>query len=97
MLDLGTIAAIIVAVAAVGGLIIQWVKKEKPWKKGQTKLELKITAMEGRMESIDDSLDTIKIMLTEHETRDEKDFDRVEAKIEKLTELMIKLLSKGKS
>lgn len=96
MLDLGTIAAIIVAVAAVGGLIIQWVKKEKPWKRGQTELEIKIAAIDSKVDNIDDSLDIIKNMLTEHEARDEKDFDRIEAKIEKITDLMIKMLSDSK-
>ncbi len=96
MLDWGTIAAIIVAVAAVGGLIIQWAKKDKPWRKGQTDLTIKLTAIESKVENIDDSLDTVKKMLEEHESRDEKDFERIETKIEKLTDLMIKMLSDGK-
>lgn len=96
MLDLGTIAAIVVAVAAVGGLIIQWAKRDKPWRKGQTDLTIQMTAIEGRVESIDVSLSNIKKMLEEHEARDEKDFERIETKIEKLTDLMIKMLSDGK-
>ena len=96
MLDWGTIAAIIVAVAAVGGLIIQWAKKDKPWRKGQTELTIRLTAIEARVENIDDSLDTVKKMLDEHESRDQKDFERIETKIEKLTDLMIKMLSDGK-
>jgi len=96
MLDWGTIAAIIVAVAAIGGLIIQWAKKDKPWRKGQTELTIRLTAIEAKVESIDDSLDTVKKMLDEHDSRDQKDFERIETKIEKLTDLMIKMLSDGK-
>lgn len=96
MLDWGTIAAITVAVAAVGGLIIQWAKKDKPWRKGQTELTIRLTAIETKAESISDSLDSVKKLLEEHESRDQKDFDRIESKIEKLTDLMIKMLSDGK-
>jgi len=42
-------------------------------------------------------MDSNKKKLEEHELRDEKDFERIEAKIEKLTDLMIKMLSDGKT
>ena len=96
MLDLGTLAAIIVAVAAVGGLIIQWVKRDKPWRQGQTDLTIRVSTTEAKVDNIDDTLGSIKKMLEEHESRDQKDFERIETKIEKLTDLMIKMLSDGK-
>lgn len=96
MLDWGTIAALTIAVAAILGIIIQWAKKDKPWHKGQTDLTIRITTMENKVESMNESLDTIKHMVELHEMRDGKDFDRVESKIEKLTELMIKIISQGK-
>ena len=95
MLELGTIAAIIIAIAAILGILIQWVKRDKPWRKGQTDLTIRMTTIEGRVENINESIESSKKLIEEHETRDQKDFERIETKIDKLTDLMINIISNG--
>jgi len=94
MLELwGTAAAIVVALAAVIGLLVQIFKREKPWTKGQTELKLKIIKLETESDSLSKRVDNIKSAIDDHDRRDEKDFERLETKIEKLTDLMIRMIS----
>ena len=93
MLDWGTIAALTVAVAAVAGIIIQAIKREKPWKRSQNEHNLRLITLELHMKAVEEKIDTLKQTVEDHDHRDEKDFERIEAKIEKLTDLMIGMLS----
>ena len=97
MLDWGTIAAMTVAVAAVIGIIIQAIKKEKPWKKAQSDHNLRLTSLELQTKSLTEKVDQLKEMIDDHDHRDEKDFERLENKIEKLTDIMIGMLQDDKS
>ena len=83
--DWATMAAIIVALAAVAGIIIQAVKREKPWKKAQSDHNIRLTSLE-------DKIDHLKEIIDDHDHRDEKDFERLENKIEKLTDITISIL-----
>ena len=93
----GTGAAIIVALAAVAGLLVQIFKREKPWTKGQTELKLRVTKLESSSDSISKRVDDLKDTVEDHDRRDGKDFERLEIKIEKLTDLMIKMISDDSS
>jgi len=89
----GVGAAIIVALAAVLGLIIQFFRREKPWQKGQASLKLRTTKLETQTDNLSKQIDDVKSIIEDHDRRDEKDFERIETKIEKLTDLMIKMIS----
>lgn len=91
-LDWGTLAAIIIAIAAVLGLLTQFFKKEKPWRKVQVEHNLRLTSVEIKIDNLTESIDDLKQAIDEHEQRDQKDFERVESKIEKLTDLMIDMI-----
>ena len=91
-LDWGVVAAIIVALATVTGLMLQFLRRERPWKKIQNEHNLRLTAIEIKIDNQIDATDDLKHSLDEHEQRDLRDFDRVETKIEKLTDLMIDMI-----
>ena len=93
----GTGAAIVVALAAVMGLLVQIFKREKPWTKGQNELKLKVIKLESESESISKRVDSLKSIIEDHDRRDEKDFERLATKIEKLTDLMIRMISDDNS
>ena len=93
----GTGAAIVVALAAVAGLLVKIFKREKPWTKGQTELKLRVTKLESSSDSISKRVDDLKDTVEDHDRRDGKDFERLETKIEKLTDLMIKMISDDSS
>ncbi len=93
----GTGAAIVVALAAVLGLLVQFFKREKPWTKGQTELKLRVTKLESESENLIRQIDDVKSIIEDHDRRDEKDFERLETKIEKLTDLMIRMISDDNS
>ena len=54
MLELGTIAAIIIAIAAILGILIQWVKRDKKWRKGKKDITIRMTNIEGSVENINE-------------------------------------------
>ena len=91
-LDWGVVAAIIVALAAVVGLILQFTRRERPWKKAQEEHNLRLTSVEIKIDNQTDAIDDLKQAIDEHEQRDQKDFERLETKIEKLTDLMIDMI-----
>jgi len=93
----GVGAALVVAIAAILGLLIQFFKREKPWTKGQTELKLRVTKIESDLGSVSKQIDDVKSIIEDHDRRDEKDFERIETKIEKLTDLMIKMISDDNS
>lgn len=89
----GVGAAIIVALAAVLGLVIQFFRREKPWQKGQASLKLRTIKLESQTDNLSKQIADVKSIIEDHDRRDEKDFERIETKIEKLTDLMIKMIS----
>ena len=91
-LDWGVAAAIIVALAAVVGLLLQFFRRERPWKKAQEEHNLRLTSVEIKIDNQTDALDDLKQAIDEHEQRDQRDFERIETKIEKLTDLMIDMI-----
>ena len=97
LLDWGTVAAIIIAAATIIGLIIQFFKRDKPWRRTQEKHNIRLTSLEEQVKSLSKRVDTLKEMAQAHDSRDEKDFERLEGKIEKLTDLMIDTLTDKKS
>lgn len=96
LLDWGTVAAVIVAIAAIMGLFVQFFKKDKPWRRAQEKHNIRLTALEEQMKAQTKRTDTLKEAVQAHDDRDEKDFERIETKIEKLTDLMIDVLTDNK-
>ena len=91
-IDWGTAAAVIVALAAVAGIIIQAIKREKPWRKAQIDHNVRLTALEIQVKANVEKVDQLKEMIDDHDHRDEKDFERLEGKIEKLTDITISML-----
>lgn len=94
--DWATIAAVTVALAAIIGLLVQFFKKDKPWRKTQIDHNLRLTSLELQTKAIEEKLDILKETIEDHDQRDTKDFERIEGKIEKLTDLMISMLQDGK-
>lgn len=97
LLDWGTVAAVTVAVAAIMGLLVQFFKRDKPWRRTQEKHNIRLTSLEEQIKSLSKRIDNMKEMAQAHDSRDEKDFERLEGKIEKLTDLMIDMLTDKKS
>ena len=96
-MDWATIAAIVVAIAAVIGIIIQIFKREKPWQKVTNTQKLQISAIELELKHLHESLDLLRKEINDNDEHYQKDFERIENKIEKLTDLMIQLIQSDKS
>lgn len=90
--DWGIAAAIIVALAAIAGLFLQFMRRERPWKKSQEDHNLRLTSVEIKIDNQTDATEQLKQALEDHDIRDQKDFERIESKIEKLTDLMIDMI-----
>lgn len=88
-----TVAAVVVAIVAVIGLFIQFFKNERPWKKLQDKHHIRLTQLEEQLKATVIRLEDVRKDLDELDARDSKDIERIEAKIEKIMDMMIQLLS----
>ena len=95
-MDWATAAGIIVAAAAIIGLIIQFFKKDKPWRDSVEKHNLRISSIEIEIKHISEGLEQLRNNISDHDERDQRDFERLENKIEKLTDLMIQLIQDEK-
>ena len=91
-LDWQTAAAIIIAGAAVISLLIQYFKKDDVWKEVTDKLTLRITTIEVQVKHLEESVELIRKKIDDVETHEGKELERVENKVEKLTDLLIQLI-----
>lgn len=91
-MDWGTAAAVIVAAAAVIGLIIQFFKKDKPWRDISEDHRVRLSKLELEVKHLNEIATQLRTKIDEHDARDQKDFERIESKIEKVTDLMIQLI-----
>jgi len=71
---------------------LQFMRRERPWKKAQENHNLRLTATEIKIANLADAIEDLKQAIDEHDQRDQKDFERLETKIEKLTDLMIDMI-----
>lgn len=88
-----TVAAVIVAIVAVIGLIIQFFKNERPWKRLQDKHHVRLTQLEEQLKATVTRLEDVRKDLDELDIRDARDVARIEMKIEKIMDMMIQLIS----
>lgn len=88
-----TVAAVVVAIVAVIGLLMQFFKNERPWKKLQDKHHIRLTQLEEQLKSTIAQLASVRKDLDDLDARDSKDIERIENKIEKIMDMMIQLLS----
>lgn len=97
--DWATASAVIVAVAAVIGLIIQhFNQKDKSDNEpsDDEKQNLRINSIEIELKHLNENLELLRKKINDHEERDLRDFEKLEHKIEKLTDLMIELIQNEK-
>lgn len=96
-MDWGTIAALIIAAAAIISLIIQFLRRDKPWKKITDDHNLRISSIELELKHINESLNQVRNKIDHHDERDQKDFERLENKIEKFADLIIQMIRNEKN
>lgn len=96
MLDWPFIAALATAAGGIIGLVIQWFKRERPWKKIQDKLIVRTTINEEKIKALTIRIDSINERINDEIHRSEKDIERLDGQIEQLTALMIKMLTTNK-
>ena len=88
-----TIATVVVAVAAVISLGIQYFKKEKPWKDTQDKHRNDIIQLKTQVEALQNQLDLVKDQINRVDSRELRNVERLSNKIEKLMDMLIKLIN----
>jgi uncharacterized membrane protein YraQ (UPF0718 family) len=93
-LDWVSITSIVMAIAAIIGLVIQWYKKEKPWEEITSELKMQVSKIQQKQEHTDDIYKALREALEEKDDRHQKSFEKVESKLEKLTDLVIQILQK---
>ena len=86
------ISGIAIAFVVVAGYIHQNFKKETPWKDPIDKLNTLVIKLESTLASLNSKIDDTNHALSDHEVRNDKDFDRVHERLEKVTDLMIDML-----
>jgi biopolymer transport protein ExbB/TolQ len=91
-IDWISVTSIVMAAVAVVGLIIQYFKEERPWEKLITELKMKVAKIEQEDKHVSNSIELLRKVMDENDDRTQKNMERVDAKLEKLTDLMIQLL-----
>ena len=86
------ISGIAISVVVFAGYIHQTFKNESPWKEPIERLNTLVVKLETNILSLSSKIDDVQHNLTEHEIRNDKDFDRVHERLEKVTDLMIDML-----
>jgi len=81
-----------VAAIAVAGFIAQSFKRETPWKDPISKLTTTVVKLETQVTQISDKMDDTQRIIQEQENRNERDFDRIYERLEKVTDLMIDMI-----
>lgn len=98
-MDLATIlsvgAAIIIALVTVVGFIIKIFPRNVSWKEPINKIGSRLDILETRFEAFEKELGSLTTSLVQESERTDKEVDRLTQKIEKLTDLMIKMISDG--
>lgn len=93
--DWMTISAIVGSIGVIIGLIFQYKfrrQKTPSVADVQSDHSLRIMKMESDISHVSERMDQLKVMIDDHDKRDQDDFTRIENKIEKLTDMMITML-----
>lgn len=94
MLDWPAVMAILGTMVILAGFFFKWFKKpDNKWQEGHQKQELRITKLEGDLENLNDKHDNLHEELDDLAKSTAKASERLENKIEKLTDLMIQYIS----
>lgn len=91
------VGGISVAVVTIAGYLNQSFRREKPWQEPLAKLEATVIKMESQIEHVVSKSDDAQHDLRDHEKRNEKDFDRILERLEKVTGLMIDMIREKSS
>ena len=86
------IAGIAVAAVTIAGFITQSFKRETPWKDPVSKLHTAVGKLETQLSEVSTRIDNTQQTMKEQGVRNEKDFDRILERIEKVTDLMIDMI-----
>lgn len=90
VIDWAAIGAIITAVVAVITLIIKfW---PKPWLVQISSLEKDNSVLQTKIESIEKEIDSLTTSLVQESERNDKNIHHMNQKIEKITDLMIRMI-----
>lgn len=84
---------IVVAAITVAGFLIQNFKQSAPWKDPVSKLNTTVVRLETEMQTLTNKIENNEKELINHDIRNERDFERLHERLEKITDLMIKMLS----
>lgn len=85
------IAGLVVAITGLVTFILNYFKQDV-WKDPVSALKIKAETNETEIKNLKDRIKILSRELEAHDKRDSEDFNRVERKIEKLTELLIELV-----
>lgn len=86
------IAGVAVALVTIAGFITQSFKRETPWKDPVSKLNTAVVKLETQLSEVSTRIDNTQQSVKEQGLRNEKDFDRILERLEKVTDLMIDLI-----
>lgn len=87
------IGGIAVTAITIAGFLIQNFKQAMPWKDPVSKLNTTVVRLETEMQTLMNKIENNEKDLTSHDVRNERDFERLHERLEKITDLMIKMLS----
>ena len=88
------IGGLAVGAVTIMGFVIQTFKKG--WCEPVINLDLRITRIETDLKNLPQRIATTQQISDDHDVRMEKDLIRLEIKMEKITDLMIKMLTEAK-
>ena len=89
------IAGVVVAAVTIAGYVSQSFKRETPWKDPVSKLNTTVVKLESQLSEISTRIDTTQQLVKDQDLRNEKDFDRILERLEKVTDLMVDLIREG--
>ena len=93
--DVAIIGGLAVGAVTIMGFIIQTFKKD--WRDPVNTLALRVTKIETEVGNLPRSMAAAQQISDDHDLRMEKDLIRLETKMEKITDLMIKMLTDAKN
>lgn len=95
--SLTILGATVVVVTGIFGFMIQYFRKDNLWKDPLNKVVTKVVRIDTEIQGSNQRLDELQKTIEDHDERDQRDFDRIEKKLEKLTDLMIDSLTRNKT
>ena len=86
------VGGIAVAAITIAGYLNQSFRRDMPWKDPIAKMNATVIKLESQLSQALSKVDDVQRDLQDHESRNERDFDRILERLEKVTDLMIDMI-----